>query len=1130
MEHIVPIVAGVVLGLTYLLGSRYRNFRRRQAGPATAEADMTGIGEGGASERGTSDSGAAGVYAAAESLSAFFEQSAHPSDLVGNESFEAGVSLLGDLGQDDILAYAYGNNVTIACMAFEALSRKPGDEQAHERVLQRIGDIWGWPLFFALRFVRTREDRTLVARVLVRAADWWVDVPFVPEFLRSFIEDRRHSEDVAALGAELEGLSSERLATLDRLLDRLGSSLAGDFTRALSEWRHTHVDTEALRQVGRLWPVGGTDATIEHPAISANAQTVLDALKREGSRSVIVTGPSGVGKTELIRKVGAELQKAGWSIFEAGSTDLLAGTMYIGSLEERIRDLVGSLGPEKRIVWYIPAFHELLFAGRHQYSPQGALDRILPFIENGSVLVIGETRPESLDRLLEARPRLRSSLDLVRLEPLNEETTLELGRRWARMAAPDGSAVIDEDTLKEAHHLARQYLSRRAAPGDLLELLKITHARVTADGTVGGSIGLDDLLVSISQMTGLPVGILDDRTALPLEALRKLLNARVVGQPEAAECLIERVALIKAGLTDPDRPYGVFLFVGPTGTGKTEIAKALAEFLFGSATRMIRLDMSEFKTPAALDRILGSTDLAADESAAALVNQIRQQPFSVVLLDEFEKAHRQIWDLFLQVFDDGRLTDRSGNTVDFRHAIIILTSNLGAAIPRTLSMGFGESTGPDVPDRIMQEVSSTFSPEFLNRIDRTVIFRPLSRATMREILKKELQSALGRRGFRGREWAVEWDATAVDFLLEMGFTRDLGARPLRRAIERYLLSPLAMTIASHEYPEGDQFLFVRADRDALSVEFVDPDEPVGNDAAPARVQDASSGGILEVRSMALSPAGTQDEVRFLSERCDRLRETIAAPGWEDRKSSLLHRTGEPDFWQSESRSSVLTEIELMDRLEVGFDTALSLEDRLHRMANANRTRLPRGIIRRLAQQIYLVETACASLEAGLPHACFIRVAPGEAASDPEGDVLRFRHRLVSMYLEWGKKRRMTVRHLRESGPETDRADVIAVSGFGAFSILEPERGLHVLEIPVREKSTRRITVPVSVIPAGEAWPDTSAALLEEATRAFGEDDGTAARVVRRYRELPSPLVRDSVRGWRTGLFERVLEGDFDLIC
>src|SRR5215208_447334 len=470
-------------------------------------------------------------------------------------------------------------------------------------------------------------------------------------------------------------------------------------------------------------------------------------------------------------------------------------------------------------------------------------------------------------------------MQTCRVAPLSDDETLELGRRWAGRGtkdegseAPISSPRATQRTLGEALQLAKQYLDEKAAPGNLLLLLEATGRRLLAEGGGPDEIKLDDLLVTLSQLTGLPAQILDEREGLDLAELRAFFGRRVLGQPEAVDCLVERVAMIKAGLTDPTRPQGVFLFVGPTGTGKTEIAKTLADFLFGSPERMIRLDMSELQTWESQARILGETDETSD--SAALVNQIRKQPFSVVLLDEFEKAHPSVWDLFLQVFDDGRLTDRRGNTADFRHSVIIMTSNLGATLPHGASVGFSQEQAQFAAGSVERAVGRAFRREFVNRIDRVVVFRPLGRGVMRDLLRKELNDVLTRRGLRTRQWAVEWDESAVEFLLEKGFTADLGARPLKRAVERYLLSPLALTIVNHQFPEGDQFLFVRSSPDAqsLDVQFVDPDAPAQGEASAEEVDELSfdeeAARELRLESIALDPKGTPEELRFLQEHYD----------------------------------------------------------------------------------------------------------------------------------------------------------------------------------------------------------------------------------------------------------------------
>src|SRR6185503_6766485 len=228
--------------------------------------------------------------------------------------------------------------------------------------------------------------------------------------------------------------------------------------------------------------------------------------------------------------------------------------------------------------------------------------------------------------------------------------------------------------------------------------------------------------------------------------------------------------------------------------------------------------MSEFQSPDSVRKIIGD-----DGETQSLIQRVRKQPFAVVLLDEFEKAHWNVWDLFLQVFDDGRLTDALGQTADFRHTIIILTSNLGATAPESGGMGFAPRADEFSNAQVMRAVSQSFRPEFVNRLDKVIVFRPLTRARMRGILRKELQKVLERRGLRNREWAVEWESSALEFLLDKGFSPTMGARPLKRAIDQHLLAPLAATMVEHRFPSGDQFLFVRSDGKSLQVEFVDPD-------------------------------------------------------------------------------------------------------------------------------------------------------------------------------------------------------------------------------------------------------------------------------------------------------------------
>ena len=1133
---------------------------RRGSGPHTAEEARDSPPYAAAEEAAAAGDDEADVHALARGLEDFFNSTMHPRDLLGHAAFERGVGLLRGEGYTTawLLAYSTGPEVVLACMALEALARRAGDDELiFESVLRNVNAYFFWPSFYALRALDAHAGgRRVLAPLLARLnSTWRNDTPMTS--LREFVAARAaagETPDPAELLEEVRALALDdgQLADLATTLHEVGVLLPPEVRQELSGWAGRREAAEFLKTVGRVWE-GDEEGEVFLPdAVAARVAELESALTREPAHSVMLVGDSGVGKTALVRALAGRLRAENWLVFEASAAEVIAGQTYIGQIEERVQSIVRHL-QGKRVLWVVPNFHEALWAGRHRYSPTGVLDLLLPSIEGGAVRVVGEVPSNAYEQLLRLRPKLRTAMQTCRVAPLSDDETLELGRRWAaergrpqadgpRTARPgvdtSGEPRASERTLREGLHLAKQYLGDKATPGNLLLLLDATDRRLRAEDEGGGQVGLDDLLVTLSQLTGLPVQILDERVGLDLARLRAFFEGRVLGQPEAVDCLVERVAMVKAGLTDPTRPQGVFLFVGPTGTGKTEIAKTLAEFLFGSPERMIRLDMSELQTWESQARILGEAEETSD--SAALVNQIRKQPFSVVLLDEFEKAHPSVWDLFLQVFDDGRLTDRRGNTADFRHSVIIMTSNLGATLPHGASVGFSQEQTQFAAGSVERAVGRAFRREFVNRIDRVVVFRPLGRAVMRDLLRKELTDVLTRRGLRTRQWAVVWDDSAVEFLLEKGFTADLGARPLKRAVERYLLSPLALTIVNHQFPEGDQFLFVRSSPDAqsLDVQFVDPDAPDEPDAgeearAPDEEVAGGNAGELRLESVALDPRGTPEELRFLQGRYDEVAARVGDEAWRARKEEALGRMQSADFWTSAERFSVLGAAEYMDRIEAGLDTAGSLLGRLR----GNRRRLPPDLVARLAEQLYLLDAACRGFAEGSPRDAFLLVT---ASREPGADRDRsdeFARTLTRMYRRWAERRRMRFDLIEErdgersngSGAEEYRA-LAAVSGYAAFRLLRPEAGLHVLETPQDEKAFNRARATVRVV----AQPDEPAgrgreALGEQAARALASDGAAPQQVVRRYREEPSPLVRDSARGWRTGRLERVLDGDFDLI-
>jgi ATP-dependent Clp protease ATP-binding subunit ClpC len=893
---------------------------------------------------------------------------------------------------------------------------------------------------------------------------------------------------------------------------------------AFREWLENALDFGEVGRYVKLWSRPFQDG--QAPALVEGrrgevAEEIVAALGEMPPRSVVLVGEHGVGKTALARAALEQLPE-GWVVFEAGATQINADAMYVGQLEGRVEDLVQRLHG-RHAVWVFPAFEEALYAGTYSNHPTGLLDALLPHVEAGTIRIVAEITPANYELLAAKRPRVQSAFRALRLRPSTEAETVRVLEHALESA---GDVTTDGAVLAEAYELAQQFLPGVAQPGGALRLLEATveNAREREAETFDAG----DVLSSMAALSGLPLALLDASRPLDLEQVSAFFAERVLGQEEAVATVVDRIALVKSGLTDPTRPLGVFLFVGPTGTGKTELAKTLAEFMFGSQHRLVRIDMSEYQTPDSLERLLADTSV--EDAGAPLIAAVRKDPFSVVLLDEFEKAAEPIWDLFLQVFDDGRLTDRTGRTTDFRRCIVILTSNVGSALQAGPGLGFSGTGHPFSPGEVERALARAFRPEFLNRIDRVIVFRPFGRGEMRELLQKELEDVLRRRGIRGKPWAVEVDERAAAFLLEEGFSPTLGARPLKRAVEKHLLTPLARAMVVAESPQGDQFLFVTARNGELEVRFVglDDEEPpgaAGEAAEPAPLAATDLRALL--RSGRYPVPAQRHLLAELGEVESRLRNELV-----ERKHVLLDQVSARGFWEREDRHAVLAEIEYLDRFQAACATASSLGDRL-------RSRLQRGngdgangdgdLAGLLAGRLYALASALDGIDTAAPYELFLRLRVVGTQERGDDEEQAFLAQLVAMYLGWAGRRGMHARVLERAGLEA----LLHVGGLGCGVILPPEAGLHVLEVPDargREgRSVERVTVGVQLAacePADRTAPD---ALLHQGRDALA-DAAVPAQVVRRYRSEPSSLVRDAVRGYRTGRLDSVLAGDFDLFA
>ncbi len=1049
---------------------------------------------------------------------------AHPRAFENLPKFLEAVELLAkpEVPIDTVKDYALGPRWVLSCAALAALAKRDDRDEVLDQILDYFDNITPWGIYFALAYFLSCNPRPAVGAPLRHAKDWWRDNIFIAPFFRDHFAERERRGDAPTFDYGVNSATAAQHAVIKGFLERVHHPMATALLLNLDSLQSENVDRVFLSSFGRFWTTAkGHDILLE-PEAWTEALSEAEATAREAPvRSLLVSGEARVGKTSFLRILGKRLERDGWSVFEAGGADLMAGQQWFGQLEGRIQKTIEELNVGKRLIWYIPDILQIAMSGTHQGQAASILDQILPAVAAGRLIVWTEASPAATARLMRLRPTLRNVFEIARMEPLEADETLDLGEKLVHDLGQAVGVEIDEACVPAALDLAKQYLSGSSLPGPVLDLLKLTAGRSAKGDTA--RIMPEDVVVTLSQLTGLPVSLLDNRERVDLSAVRAYFSERVIGQDEAVSAIVERIAMLKAGLNDAGKPIGVFLFAGPTGTGKTELAKTLAEFLFGSPDRMIRLDMSEFQTAESTAKILGSSEAA--QPTDSLIVLVRKQPFSVVLLDEFEKAHANVWDLFLQVFDDGRLTDQLGHVGDFRHCIIILTTNLGATSHRSGGIGFSPAADSFSGEQIARAVAQTFRPEFQNRLDKIIVFRPLTRELMRSILKKELSRVLERRGLKDREWAVEWEASALEFLLEKGFTPEMGARPLKRAIDQYVIAPLAATIVEKRFPEGDQFVFVRSDGRAIQAEFVDPDAEI---PSPVAQPAAGPGELPALASMMLAPSGSDAEVAALESESTNVEATLQSPDWEELKARLSAAMLESGFWSRSDRFETLARLALLDRVRAAADTAQSLRSRLAR-GTERAGKSSRELIARLALQLHLVKEGIRDAFDGEPIEAALLIEP---AFDKPGEREAARvwcGQLLGMYRAWAKNRNMHLTEARgDANADGDALPMLLISGFGAHRLLRREAGLHVLELADDDKGPGRATarVRVAAAPLGEPPPDKLRRALKDAFERAGVPTG----VVRRYRGEPSPLVRDMAAGWRSGRLDAVLRGDFDLIA
>ncbi|MHC5023270.1 MAG: ATP-dependent Clp protease ATP-binding subunit [Planctomycetota bacterium] len=580
---------------------------------------------------------------------------------------------------------------------------------------------------------------------------------------------------------------------------------------------------------------------------------------------------------------------------------MVAGTKYRGQFEERIKAVMNEVRRAKNVILFIDELHTLVGAG----GAEGAIDAsnvLKPALARGEIQCIGATTFDEYRKYIEKDSALERRFQSIPVEPPDAKQTLEILKGLSGRYAEHHRVRITEDALQAAVELSGRYITGRVQPDKSIDVIDEAGARVrlksmtkppdladleekiellsiqkdeavkNADyetaaelrdqaeklrkkkeksqqqwrermNEVDGVVDEEVIAEVVSKMTGVPLTRLEKEESERLLQLEKELHRTVVSQADAVKSVSRAIRKARSGLKDPNRPMGSFIFIGPSGVGKTLLAKALAEFMFGDADALVYLDMSEYMEKHNVSRLIGAPPgYVGYEEGGQLTERIRRRPYAVVLLDEVEKAHPDVFNMLLQIMEEGRLTDSFGRHVDFRNTILIMTSNIGAdLIKGGQSFGFGRREEVQDYEKIkkalMGEVEKFFRPEFINRLDETIVFRPLVKDDLYEIIEIELQKVRDRLEPKGM--GLELEKPAKDFLIEKGYNPDFGARPLRRAISTYVEDPLAESLLAGDYKSGEQILVTRKE-DAENLFF--SSQPMPKDEQGGDGGDGGDGG------------------------------------------------------------------------------------------------------------------------------------------------------------------------------------------------------------------------------------------------------------------------------------------------
>ncbi|MBC8124041.1 MAG: ATP-dependent Clp protease ATP-binding subunit [Gemmatimonadaceae bacterium] len=679
------------------------------------------------------------------------------------------------------------------------------------------------------------------------------DIPFTPRAKRvlelGVEEARLHGQEAVTPEHILLGLLRDGEGVATKVLEDLGidrdqlrtlvvASL-GDAARVAASGRSGPVPSQgkqgsALERFGRdlteLARAGKIDPVIGR---AAELERVVQILGRRTKNNPVLIGEPGVGKTAIAEGLALRITDADVPehllekrIVSLELASLLAGTQLRGEFEERLKQVITEVREDKNVMLFIDEIHTLVGAGAAEGSMDAA-NILKPALARGEFQCIGATTLDEYRKHIERDAALERRFQPVTVGEPSVEETVEILRGLRERYEQYHKLTITDDALLVAAQLSDRYITDRFLPDKAIDLIdeagSMIRVRLSRKQTTDAVVDSKEIAEIVSDWTGVPTGRLTGAESESLLHLEARLHERIIGQEDAVRAVARAVRRARVGLKSPKRPIASFIFSGPTGVGKTELAKALAATVFGSEDAMIRLDMSEYMERHTASKLIGSPPgYVGYDEGGQLTEAVRRHPYTVILFDEIEKAHPDVFNILLQILEDGRLTDARGRTIDFKNTLMIMTSNVGSRVIEKGGGGLGFTTSGSEQERryqnvrnlVNEELKQHFRPEFLNRLDEIIVFQPLTRDEIAQIARLLLSESLMQ--VKALDIDLEASPAFIEKLVNEGYSATYGARPLRRALQRLLEDTMADAILEGRFQNGDQVL-IDVDRDGKVV-------------------------------------------------------------------------------------------------------------------------------------------------------------------------------------------------------------------------------------------------------------------------------------------------------------------------